>query len=92
MAINPLSMSFRPIIVPKNTKFTLKISGDAGIASYRVSIDGGFIFNFEQDDTIEITGSEHPARFLAPKNEDDVPQWIEKLKTKILMTHNSVID
>ena len=79
--ICPLSLSFRPLILPEDTIITIKCPKNGRTAAY-VSIDGHSRFEMLKKEGIEITKSTYPV-VLFSKDKDKMVEWVERVQKKL---------
>jgi NAD kinase len=77
-----MDLSWRPLIVPSQAKIRVKKTAD-GRGNAWVSLDGANRFKLEDDESMLITGSEHPLRFVTYKSDDLTDLWVKRLKDKL---------
>ena len=83
-AVNPSSISFRPLILPFNCKVTLKIPKGVNEHAIRGVIDGDFKFMWTDEDEISIEGSQDPIPFVSKENDDPMTSWIKRVSSTVL--------
>lgn len=79
--ICPLSLSFRPVILPWDTKILIKCSKNARSSAF-VSIDGHSRFEMEKGIGLEILKSQYPM-IIFSRNSDKIFDWVERVKIKL---------
>ena len=83
-AINPSTLSFRPLILPLDCKITVKIPKGVNENIFRGWIDGDFKFQWMDGDKLEIQGSNDPVPFITTDPDDPIASWIKRLSSTIL--------
>ncbi|CAI2372551.1 unnamed protein product [Moneuplotes crassus] len=83
-AVNPSSISFRPLILPFNCKIALKIPKGKNENSVRGVVDGDFKFMCTDEDEITIEGSSDPIPFVSKEEDDPMTSWIKRVSSTVL--------
>jgi len=83
-AINPSTLSFRPLVLPLNTPITIKVPKNVNDTSFKGVIDGDFKFKLFDGDEIWIEGSSDPVPFVSTNKDDPITSWIKKLSSTVL--------
>jgi NAD kinase len=75
----PHSLSFRPIIFLDTTQIKVqKVNDNRGPAW--VSLDGATRFKLEDGESLVMTGSKHPLKFITKGTDNLTDLWIQRLK------------
>ncbi|CAI2371666.1 unnamed protein product [Moneuplotes crassus] len=82
--LNPLTLSFRPLILPFDCKITIKVPEGANDNPFNGCIDGDFKFQLIDGDELEIIGSEFPVPFVTNEKHDPIKSWMNRLASTVL--------
>ena len=76
------ALSWRPLILPSTAEIRVKKTAD-GRGKAWVSLDGANRFPLDDGESIVITGSDHPLRFVTYKTDDLTDLWVQRLVNKL---------
>ena len=74
----PHSLSFRPLIVPKDTKITLRKPVDNRSSAW-ISLDGATRFELKDGEEIEIGGSQSDLKMVVNEDDNKMALWSHRL-------------
>ena len=89
-ALNPLSLSARPLIVPSSSNIAVKLTKTPKDLKSFIIIDGNQEIKIEKDvNNFQVTKSNHNFRLLHPKNHDFFKTCRDKLNWSLSKDENS---
>ena len=83
-AINPSTLSFRPLVLPLNTEISIKVPKGVNDTAFKGCLDGDFKFQLKDGDWLTIQGSDDPVSFVSTEADDEITSWIKRLSSTVL--------